>query len=105
MIAALHPSETLAGHEPIRPASGGGLVYRHACGGECLVWDIMEDGKLELECECGRSPVELADDFGISHDRLKPIDFAISAQMLAERALVSDPDDKAALALLAITEP
>lgn len=101
MIAALLPSETIKGRAPMRPASGGGLIYRHEeCGGECLVWDIIRDGLLILECDCGERPTKLADDLGIHHDRLQGLDLDVSARMLAEETLTHDPDNLSAKAVL-----
>lgn len=104
--AAIRTSEAIAGRELIRPASGGGAIYRHDfCGGEVLVWDICSDGLLVLECDCGYPPCELADDLGIAHVRLQPIELAISARELAYRTLAFHPTDEGALAALALLGP
>lgn len=101
MIAALLPSETIKGRDPLRPASGGGLIYRHEeCGGECLVWDIIQSGRLILECDCGERPTRLADELGIHHDRLHGVELDISARMLAHETLAHDPENLSAKAVL-----
>jgi hypothetical protein len=66
---------------PTRLASGGGVIYAHSCGGECLVWDIISDGLLILECDCGNDPLTLASDLGIDHARLRPVELRIAARM------------------------
>lgn len=81
MIDGILPSEAVAGHDPIRRASGGGAIYAHACGGECLVWDIISDGLLILECDCKQDPLTLASDLGIDHSRLRPVELRIAARM------------------------
>jgi hypothetical protein len=89
-----------AGPAPMRAASGGGVIYAHACGGECFVWDILKNGELIFECDCGASPIELAADLGFPRDRLPEIELDISARMLAERTLETNPDDLNAKAVL-----
>lgn len=105
MIDGIRPSEVIAGREPVRRASGGGAIYKHDCGGEVLVWDIISNGLLILECDCGLVPTELAEDLGIEHARLQRDELDVSARELAYRTLAFSPYDKDALAALALLGP
>lgn len=105
MIDGIRPSEEIVGREPVRRASGGGAIYAHDCGGETLVWDILSNGLLILECDCGLVPTELAEDLGIGRGRLQAVELDISARELVYRTLAFSPYDKEALALLALLGP
>lgn len=94
------PSEVIPGATILRWNPSVGTTYAHDCGGECLVSDPLGDGRLELICDCGLSPVELAVQFRVPISRLHPGDLDVSRTMIAERA-GEDPD---ALALLDVLD-
>lgn len=93
------PSELIEGLEPTwwNPAVGTG--YLHSCGKELLVRDMLGDGKLELQCMCDASPVELAVELRIPLRLLRPTEIGISITMLKERG-PTDPDTLSLIALL-----
>lgn len=93
------PSELLAGRTPVRWNPSVGTTYAHDCGGELLVSDILGTGQLELVCDCGLSPLELAVQLRIPVARLHPIDLDVSRTMITERG-EENPDALAVLALL-----
>lgn len=79
------------------------VAHPHADGttGTCLVWNILGDGQVALECDCGLSPVELAVAIGIPLSRLLPVERDISRTMLEERLDGDGSADRDTRALLA----
>lgn len=98
------PSELLPGREPTYWNPSVGTAYAHSCGEECLVVDLLGDGKLEVMCACPLSPVELAVELGIPLRSLRPTEIAISRTMLVERAGENGVEDPDMLALVALLE-